>query len=149
MPFSYVVHKDLHLVVSTGRDCVSWGEIRACQDQTQIDPDFNAEFDQLVDLRSVTRFVMTPEQASVLARRKVFSLTSKRAFVAPNPSIFGVGRMWETLTALSDYPSQIGIFRDLTSAMQWLGLQALPASIRPEPAGIGADRNMNAELKER
>jgi hypothetical protein len=138
MPFSYVVYKDLYLVVSTGRDCVSWGEIRACQDQTHVDPDFNAEFDQIVDLHSVTRFVMTPGQARTLAQRKVFSITSKRAFVAPSPSVFGVGRMWEAFPELSDYPSQIGIFRSLPTALRWLGLKKLPASISSEPARIEA-----------
>ena len=136
MPFSYIVHKDLHLVVSTGRECVSWGEIRACQDQTHVDPDFNAEFDQLVDLRSVTGFAMTSGQTRMLARRRIFSVTSKRAFVAPTPTVFGVSRTWETFTELSDCPSQIGIFRDLPSALWWLGVKALPASISPEPAGI-------------
>jgi hypothetical protein len=133
MAFSYVVYKKLRLVICSGRDAVSWGEIRACQDQTRVDPDFNAEFDQLVDLRSVTGFAMTSGQARMLARRRIFSLKSKRAFVAPTPAVFGVSRMWETFTELSDYPSQIGIFRDLPSALEWLGLKELPASIRQEP----------------
>jgi hypothetical protein len=138
MPFSYVVHKNLHLVISTGRDCVSWDEIRACQDQTHVDPDFDAEFDQIVDLRFVTRFIMTPEQASVLARRRIFSPTSKRAFIAPNSAVFGVGQMWHAFTELSDCPSQLGIFRDLPSALKWLGLKTLPPSISPELAEVEA-----------
>ena len=69
MPFSYVVHKDRRLVVSTGLDCLSWTEIKVCQDQTKTDPNFNPDFDQIVDLRSTTSFDMTGEQARVLARR--------------------------------------------------------------------------------
>jgi len=76
MPFSYEVHKDLRLVVSTGYDCLSWEEIKRCQDQTLSDSDFKPEFDQVVDLRAVTSFNMSSEQARTLARRKIFSSTA-------------------------------------------------------------------------
>ena len=126
MPFGYVVYKDLRLVVSTGLNRVSWTEIKACQDQTKTDPNFNSEFDQIVDLRATTSFEMTSEQARVLARRMIFSFSSKRAFVASRPAIFGMGRMWEAYTELSDNPSQIQVFYDLSLALKWLRLQALP-----------------------
>jgi hypothetical protein len=126
MPFSYVVYKDRSLVISTGSDRVTWEEIKARQDQTKTDPDFNPEFNQIVDLRGVTGFDMTSEQASSLARRMIFSLTSKRAFIASEPAVFGVGRMWQMFTELSDNPSQIRIFYDLPSALKWLDLDRLP-----------------------
>ena len=126
MPFSYVVYSEHRLVISTGSDRVTWEEIRARQDQTKTDPDFNPEFNQIVDLRAVTAFAMTSDQARVLARRMIFSLTSKRAFVAANPAVFGVGRMWEIFTELSENPSQIHVFYDLPSALKWLNLETLP-----------------------
>ena len=126
MPFGYVVYKDLRLVVSTGLDRVSWTEIKASQDQTKTDPNFNPEFDQIVDLRATTSFEMTSEQARVLARRMIFSFSSKRAFVASRPAIFGMGRMWEAYTELSDNPSQIEVFYDLSLALKWPRLGALP-----------------------
>ena len=126
MPFRYVVHKDRRLVVSTGLDCVSWNEIKACQDLTKTDPNFNPEFDQIVDLRATTSFDMTVEQAGALARRMIFSFSSKRAFVASSPAVFGMGRVWEAFTELSDNPSQIQVFYDLSPALKWLGLEALP-----------------------
>src|SRR5215831_7304572 len=126
MPFGYVVYKDLRLVVSTGLGRVSWSEIKACQDQTKTDPNFNPEFDQIVDLRATTSFDMTVAQAGVLARRMIFSFSSKRAFVASSPAVFGMGRVWEAFTELSDNPSQIQVFYDLSPALNWLGLEALP-----------------------
>ena len=128
MPFSYVVHKDLHLVVSTGYDCLSADEIKRCQDQTQGDPDFKPEFDQVVDLRAVTSFNMSSEQARTLARRKIFARASKRAFVAPTPAVFGMARMWEAYSDLSDNPSQIRVFSDLNSALKWLRSEEMPDS---------------------
>ena len=104
---------------------MTWREIRERQDQTKTDLDFDPEFNQLVDLRAVTSFEMTSEQARVLARRMIFSFTSKRAFIAPDPSIFGVARMWEAFTELSDNPSHIRVFYDLSSALKWLDVEAL------------------------
>jgi hypothetical protein len=69
---------------------------------------------------------MTSDQARLLARRMIFSLTSKRAFVAASPAVFGVGRMWEIFTEMSDNPSQIRVFYDLPSALKWLDLENLP-----------------------
>lgn len=126
MPFSYVVHSQHRLVVSTGLDHVTWNEIKERQDQTKIDPDFNPDFNQIVDLRAVTGFDMTTDQARFLARRRIFSPTAKRAFVAADPAIFGVGRMWEMFSEMSDNPSQIRVFYDLHSALKWLNLKSLP-----------------------
>jgi len=126
MPFSYVVYSEHRLVVSTGSDRVTWEEIKERQDQTKTDPDFNPEFNQVVDLRAVSGFDMTSEQARLLARRMIFSPTSKRAFVAASPAVFGVGRMWELFTELSENPSQIRVFYDLPSALKWLNLETLP-----------------------
>lgn len=129
MSLSYVVYKDLGLVVSTGSDCLSWSEIKACQDLTKTDFDFNPEFNQIVDLRAVTTFCMTTEQARLLAQRMIFSVKSKRALVAPRPAVFGMARMWEIFTELSDHPSQVKVFSDLSAGLQWLGLAGLPVSI--------------------
>jgi hypothetical protein len=126
MPFSYVVYAKHRLVISTGSDLVTWKEIRERQDQTKTDPEFNPEFNQLVDLRAVAGFDMTSGQISALARRMIFSATSKRAFVAANPAVFGMGRMWKIFTEMSDNPSQIRVFYDLPAALKWLNLESLP-----------------------
>jgi hypothetical protein len=120
MSFSYVVHRDLRLVVSTGSGRLSWNEIKRCQDLSKSDADFNPEFDQIVDLRSVTRFDMSAEHVRVLARNRIFSFSSKRAFVASDSVAFGTARMWEAYTELSDNPSRVQVFYDLSSALKWL-----------------------------
>jgi hypothetical protein len=124
MPFDYVVHKEHRLVISTGAGVVTWEEIKARQDQTRTDPDFNPEYDQIVDLRAVTGFDMSTEQTRTLASRSIFSSKSKRAFIAASPGVFGVGRMWEAFTEFSRNPSQIQVFYDVSSALQWLGFES-------------------------
>jgi hypothetical protein len=127
MPFSYVVYKEQRLVISTGSGRISQAEIKERQDQTACDPDFDPEFDQIVDLTAVTDFEMSMDEFVVLARRKVFASRSRRAFVASTPHIFGVGRLWEAHSELSDDdPSKIQVFYDLASALKWLGLEADP-----------------------
>jgi len=126
MPFSYVVYKEHRLVISSGSGLLTWEEIKARQDETKTDPSFDPTFNQIVDLRSVTAILMSGDQARMLARRQIFSHESRRAFVATNPSIFGMGRMWEIYTEFSKTPSQIRVFADLPSALKWLGLESLP-----------------------
>ena|SRR5215469_7383758 len=129
MPFSYIVYRKHRLVVSSGSGLLTWEEIKARQDETKTDPNFDPSFNQLVDLRSVTGIKMSGDQARMLASRHIFSPGSRRAFVATNPGIFGVGRMWETYTEFSEKPSQIRVFSDLPSALKWLGLESFPPGI--------------------
>jgi len=42
----------------------------------------------------------------------IFSFTSKRAFVAASPSVFGVARMWEIFTELSDMRLQLRLLEN-------------------------------------
>jgi len=121
VPFSYVVHKDQRLVISTGSGRVTCPEIKVRQDQTATDPDFNPDFDQIVDLRAVTAFDVSVDEFTELAARKVFSSRSRRAFVASSPGVFGMGRLWEAHTELSQEISQIRVFYELSAALEWLG----------------------------
>ena len=129
MPFRYVVYKEHRLVVSSGSGLVTWEEIKARQDETKTDPSFDPSFNQIVDLRSATGIKMSGDQARMLASRQIFSPESRRAFVASNPSIFGMGRMWEIYTEFSKTPSQIRVFSDLPSALKWLGLESPPPGL--------------------
>ena len=123
MSFSYVIYKNHRLVVSTGTGRVTSDEIKARQDQTKTDPDFNPDFNQIVDLRAATTVDLTVDQARALASRNIFSPTSRRAFIATTPVVFGMGRMWESYTELARGASQIQLFSDLPSALDWLGLK--------------------------
>jgi len=123
LPFSYVIYKKHRLVVSTGTGRVTYDEIKARQDQTKGDPDFNSDFNQIVDLRAATTVDLTVDQARELASRNIFSPTSRRAFIATTPAVFGMGRMWESYTEIAQKTSQIRIFSNLLSAIDWLGLK--------------------------
>ena len=101
-------------------------EMKAHQDQLLSDPDFKPEFDQLIDATAVTAVEVSVDEIKTLVSRKVLSPESRRAFLAPSPFVYGMGRMMGTYLEMSKAASQVGVFRDLPSALKWLGLEALP-----------------------
>lgn len=126
MPCRYVIDKERRLVITTGWDHLTFAEAKAHQDQLLIDPDFNPEFDQLIDFTAVTALDMSADEARMMARRGVYSPKSKRAFIAANPTIFGMGRLMGTHDEIAREPDQVGVFHDLDAALKWLGLDSLP-----------------------
>ena len=122
MPASYVIEKERRLVITTGKDRVTFAEANTHRDQLLNDPDFKSEFDQLVDLTAVTALDISAQEARAMGTRGLFSSTSRRAIVAPTPAIFGMGRMMQAYNELSDLATQIRVFHDLGSALKWLDL---------------------------
>jgi hypothetical protein len=128
MPIRYLIDKKLRLVITIGSDCVTFTETRAHQDQLLSDPDFDPEYNQQIDLTGTTMLDMTVDEARTIASRKIFSSTSKRAFIASSPSIFGMGRLMQAYHEMAPEPSQARVFYDRDAAMKWLGLETPPRS---------------------
>jgi hypothetical protein len=126
MPARYVIDKERRLVITTGSGRVTFAEIKAHQDQLLNDPNFNPEFNQLLDMTAVISLDLSVGEAQIAASRRLFSPTSRRAFVATSPTIFGMGRMMEAYHELSTAASLASIFHDLPSALKWLGLESVP-----------------------
>jgi len=126
MPASYVIHKEQRLVIITLSGCVTLDDIQTLIEQGTKDPDFDPRFNELVDLRTVTEFALSGDQARTFARWRVYDAESRRAFVACAPHIFGFGRMWQAYAELSGNPTAIRVFYDLPPALKWLGLNDIP-----------------------
>jgi hypothetical protein len=127
MALRYIIDKEHQLVVVIGSGLVTAAEIKALIEQGPKDPDFNVDFNEFVDLRAVTGFDLSGDQVRMLARWKLYSPKSRRAFLASDPHVFGVGRMWEAYAEFSHATSQIQVFYELAPALEWLGLQSLPS----------------------
>lgn len=124
MPARFEIDKQKRLVRS-----VAWGEVtiddlRNHQRSLLAHPDFNPDFDQLYNLEGVTSAELTGDQIRSLALLGVFSSSSRRAIVAPAPSVFGMARMFETYYSMIDNPASVEVFRDESSALQWLQREA-------------------------
>jgi len=98
----------------------------AHQEQLLSDPDFNPDFDHLMDVSAVTVVDAAVHEVRTLANRRVFSPTSRLAWVAKQPSVFGMFRMAAAYNEMSDAQNDLRAFYDLPSALEWLGLKGLP-----------------------
>jgi hypothetical protein len=126
MPCRYVIDKERRLVISTAWDRVSFAEAKAHQDQLKDDPAFDPTFSQLLDATGVTGLDASMDEIRILARRGIFSPSSRRAFVASSPEIFGMGRVLGAYLEMGQVPQQVNVFYDLSSALTWLGLEEDP-----------------------
>ena len=126
MPINYVIKKEARLVLTTGTGVVTFPESRAHQDRLLLDPEFDPEFNQLIDMTAVTRFEVSADQAREIAQRPLFSTNSKRAVVAADPAIYGMHRVIEVRHHFTPTHSEMRVFCALPAALQWLGLEELP-----------------------
>jgi len=132
MPVQYTIYKEQRLVVSTGDGRLTFDDVRAHQDRLLSDPDFNPEFDQLMDFTRFTDVDLSVSEIRMAANRKLFSPTSRRALVVAGTFMYGMARMFQAYYEMSKTASPSGVFRDLPSALKWLGREKLPVLAHDE-----------------
>ena len=108
------------VTIEEGR--VTFEDMRANQDRLLADPDFDPTFNQLSDASLATNTDLIADNIRTLYKRKVFSTTSRRAVIAPNSFTYGMARMIETYSDLSENSSRVVVFRDRASALRWLSI---------------------------
>jgi len=123
MPIRYTIDTARRVVVSTGKDRLTYVEVRDHQDRLIVDRRFDPTFNQLIDLTTLTDLAISTEEAQKIATRRLFSPTSRRAYVAIRPHIFGIGRLMQAHHDLAGRKSEVEIFDDLDQAKKWLGLE--------------------------
>ncbi len=124
MPYIYHIEKAQGLIVSTTLDRVTYAEIRDHQDRLLLDCDFDPKFNQLIDGTKATAVDIFIEEARMVASRRVFSTTSKRAYVSPGPAVPGVGLLMASYHEAGMVSSRTRVFCDFPSALDWLRLEA-------------------------
>jgi hypothetical protein len=128
MPMHSVIYKEHRLVVTTGEGRVSLDDVLAHQDSLLHDPDFNPEFDQLVDTIGITDVSLSVNEIRRAVNRNLFSPNSRLALIAGSSFMYGMLRMTQTYQELSNSKPLVSIFRDRATALQWLGI--------PEDSGL-------------
>lgn len=121
MPFNSVIDRGRRLVVTTATGDLTGDEGLASCQQLKERADFDAAFDQLLDFTQATRFDATTAELRSIAAQPLFSASSRRAIVAPNSTIFGMARMFETYRHMYGFGEQIMVFREMHEALEWLG----------------------------
>ena len=135
MSVKYHIDRRRRLIVTTGEGRVTFAEAKEHQDRLLSDPDFDPEFDQLIDMTNAEELEITAEEAVSLASRPVVSQESRRAFVAGNKAIFGMGRLMETHHELR-VGGPTGVFYHLSEALDWLGADRKTRGTSASKAGL-------------
>jgi hypothetical protein len=116
------------VVVSTFYGEVNSDELLRHGHEIQADPDFNPDFDEIVDLAAVTRPVFSEETLAKLAANKsVFNAQVRHIIVAPADVAFQLAQKYQALTTVTR--PKLFVVRTLSEAYQLLGLDS-PGDLR-------------------
>jgi hypothetical protein len=124
MPYNYHIEEAQGLVISAALDRVTYAEIRDHQDRLLLDSHFKPNFNQLIDGTRTTALDLSGEEARTIAFRRIFSVTSRRAYVSPGPAVPGVGLLMAAYQEARTVSSRMRVFYNFPSAFDWLRLEA-------------------------
>ncbi len=132
MTVLHVIDEQRDLVLTVFRDDLTDDDLRAHLQELRANPHFHNLMRELVDLRAVTKVSVSSAILNQSARWLLHAPEARRALVAPTDLLFGLSRMYQT--NLSEVgASQVGVFRELLPALQWIGLSSeaeLPSAPR-------------------
>ena len=131
MPYCYRIDRGRRLVISTASGRLTLSDVIAHRDQLRNDPEFDPDFDRLIDTSDVTLADLSHDEIKLIGSppHLFFSLQSRTALIAPRAHVFGLARMLGVYLEASK-PTQFQVFRDLTSALNWLNPDRLSISAR-------------------
>lgn len=120
MPGAYTIDVERSIVLSRGWETLTFREILAHGNAVAADPRFRPHFRQFIDYRRVTDLAVTADEMRALAKASPFGKGARRAWVVNTIAEFGMARMYQTLR--NESGDELEIFRDVPSALLWLGL---------------------------
>lgn len=120
MPGSYTIDQQHRVVFSRGWGTLAEGELTAHSSALRADPRFEPGFHQIVDLRDVETFNITPVGVRTQTEITPFSKQTPRAFVVASDVAYGMARMYTS--SVGGESSSIHIYRDMRDALVWVGL---------------------------
>jgi hypothetical protein len=120
MPAEFQIEREHRLVRTRAWGVLTDAQTRAHYDEIARHPAFERSFSLLCDLRGVTHLEAAPNTLRDLARFSTFARGTRRAFVVTLDEHFGLARMLQAFCELEG--AQVGVFRTLAEAHQWLDL---------------------------
>jgi hypothetical protein len=122
MPVSYRIDNERRLILTSAEGCVTFAEVQTHQDQLLSDPAYDPSFDQLIDGTAATEFALSADEARQVAKRQLVSKQSRRALVATEAAIFGMGRLMAAYQEIYGL-SNVEVFYKLEEALEWLNIK--------------------------
>ena len=120
MPITTTIDRWLGMIFTTAEPVITDRDWLQHQAALRDLPDFDPDFDQLLDFRPVADCRLSPQTLRLTALHPVFGACSRQAFVTDNNLTYGMCRMYEILSA--GHSQRIEVFRDMRAAAEWLGL---------------------------
>ena len=111
------------LVRSTSTGRLTDEDLRAHNRELIDSSDFDPVYRHLWDVRGVTELDVTTGGLRGVRSSLPWTKHTRRAFVCGSDEVFGVARMAEMLN--DEGPSEIHVFRDMSEATDWLGLDPI------------------------
>lgn len=123
--FDYQILPDHKLVVLRFWGTTTAEEILGMSAALRGDPGFSESYDTVVD-NSRLEGAMPGQEMRELEEPRTHFLDSptRVAIVAPTDLTYGMSRMYQLVTEFRS-PSEVGVFRDMASALAWLGREGL------------------------
>jgi hypothetical protein len=131
MAFSFTIDGDHGVVRFVAENVFSSRDLLESIKQVTAHPDFQPDYDHLVDMRAVSAFQPDTKDIRIRSqhdRENVRLDTSRIAIVATNNVVFGMARMYETFMEGADVT--VRTFRDMAEAEAWLGLDTVAATAK-------------------
>ena len=117
--FSFKINKEQRLVNVSFWGMLDKATILAFRRTLQGDPEFNPEFNELLEFQADTKLAVSQEDLQELKSGDSFSPASTRAVVAHSDVMFGYSRMYAIMLE-SLGQSKIRIFRNMDEAVMWI-----------------------------
>ena len=124
MPYEIAPDQDKRLVVIRISGDVTLAEVRGIVADLLGRVEVSG-FRQLVDLRELNSATAISAADIRAIAAGAMSASPMRAVVASDSATFGLARMFAALRNLKDSGDQIGVFRTMREAEDWLGLSAV------------------------
>jgi hypothetical protein len=120
MPFETSFDPRRRLMITRASGGITLADLRAYQQELGQRPEFDATWAHIFDARDAARFDVSSADIRALSETSVLATSARRAMVATNPAIFGEFRMYATSRQLRAGGSEIGVFKTLEEAIEWV-----------------------------
>jgi len=119
VPASYRIDKERRLVMTHAWGVFTFADAVAHKEKLLKDFEFDPAYAQISDFTHVSEIKLSGEEVRLFAEFDIFSPQSRRAFIAPDDAMFGLGRMFGMLRETRGEMG-IGVFRTLEEALEWV-----------------------------
>ena len=118
MNATHKIDQEQRVIYSVWSGAATQAEIVAATNALLSDPNFNPHYDRVYDVREVTEASLTKAGLMELSQIDPIYPSERRAVVATNPRISGIGRMYGLLTGTEEN-GRFRVVSDLQQALDW------------------------------